>query len=428
MGQKSGIHEKLAIHGGRPVRFTPFPGYPLIGEEEVNAVSEVVRSGKLSMFDLDFLGGDKVQTFEEDFARYHGVRFGISVNSGTAALHVALAALQIGPGDEVIVPPYTFTATASSVLMNNAVPVFTDVSFATANLDTEKLEDAITPRTRAIIPVHLFGHPAEMGAIMEMADAHDLSVIEDCAQSPGAEYKGKKTGTFGDLAAFSFQRTKNMTTGEGGMIITDDEQLAHRCRLVRNHGEAFSMGQKREYLANVLGWNYRMTEMEAAIGIEQLKKLDAFNDVRIRNSQHLTKGLTGIEGITPAFEASYVKHVYSTYALRYNEKITGIPKKLFIKALAAEGIPIWNGYPHPLYENPIFKEKIVHGSQGCPFNCRFYQGKVDYAKTRCPISEELCNSVFGFSAIRPPSSLNDMDDIITAVKKILSHKNEFASD
>jgi dTDP-4-amino-4,6-dideoxygalactose transaminase len=428
MGKKSGIKNKLAIHGGIPVRSTPFPGYPLIGEEEVNAVSEVVRSGKLSMFDLDFLGGEKVRTFEENFACYHGVRFGISVNSGTAALHVALAALQIGPGDEVIVPPYTFTATATSVLMNNAVPVFTDVCLATANLDPEKLEEAITPRTRAIIPVHLLGHPAEMDTIIEIAKAHNLFVIEDCAQSPGAEYKGKKTGTFGDLGAFSFQRTKNMTTGEGGMIITDDKQLAHRCRLVRNHGEAFSMGQKREYLANVLGWNYRMTEMEAAIGIEQLKKLDIFNQIRVRNSHFLTKGLTGIDGITPAYEASYVKHVYSTYALQYNEQITGIPKPLFIKALIAEGIPIWNGYPHPLYKNPIFKEKIVHGTQGCPFSCSFYKGTVDYVGIRCPVTEDLCNSVFGFSVIRPPSSLEDMDDIITAVKKILSHKDEFAAN
>jgi dTDP-4-amino-4,6-dideoxygalactose transaminase len=185
------------------------------------------------------------------------------------------------------------------------------------------------------------------------------------------------------------------------------------------------MGQKREYLANVLGWNYRMTEMEAAIGIEQLKKLDTFNEIRIRNSRHLTKGLTGIEGIMPAFEASYVKHVYSTYALRYNENITGIPKPLFIKALTAEGIPIWNGYSHPLYKNPIFKEKIVHGTQGCPFSCSFYQGTVDYAGIRCPITEELCNSVFGFSAIRPPSGLKDMDDIISAVKKILAHKADF---
>jgi dTDP-4-amino-4,6-dideoxygalactose transaminase len=420
--------ERLALNGGKPVRTKPFPSYPLIGDEEVNAVSEVVRSGKLSMFDLDFLGGEKVRTFEDNFAQYHGVHYGISVNSGTAALHVALAALQVGPGDEVIVPPYTFTATASSVLMNNAVPIFVDVTPDTYNLNPEKIEDAISKRTRAIIPVHLFGHPAEMDAIMKIAKAHDLSVIEDCAQAPGAIYKDKKIGSIGDLAAFSFQRTKNMTTGEGGMITTDDEVLTHRCRLVRNHGEAFSMGQKREYLANVLGWNYRMTEMEAAIGIEQLKKLDSFNDVRIRNSHYLTKKLSGIDGITPAYEASYVKHVYSTYVLRYDEKITGIPKQQFIKALVAEGIPIWNGYPHPLYENPIFKEKIVHGSKGCPFSCSFYTGKVDYAGTRCPITEKLCNSVFGFSVIRPPSSLKDMDDIITAVKKILSHKDEFASN
>ena len=417
----------LALNGGRAVRTNPFPGYPLIGDEEVNAVSEVVRSGKLSMFDLDFLGGEKVRTFEENFARYDRIRYGISVNSGTAALHIAIAALQIGPGDEVIVPAYTFTATASSVLMNNAVPVFVDVTPDTSNLDPEKIESAITERTRAIIPVHLFGHPAEMDPIMEIACEHDLSVIEDCAQAPGALYKGKKTGTIGDLGAFSFQRTKNMTTGEGGMVITDDDELAHRCRLVRNHGEAFSMGQKREYLANVLGWNYRMTEMEAAIGIEQLKKLDAFNEVRITNSHYLSKKLAGIGGITPAHEAPYVKHVYSTYVLGYDERITGIPRSQFTKALAAEGIPLWNGYPHPLYQNPIFKEKIVHGTKGCPFTCGFYTGNIDYRKSLCPVTEALCRSSFGFSVVRPPAGTGDMDDIVTAVKKVMAHKDELSA-
>ena len=417
----------LALNGGEAVRTTPFPGYPLIGEEEVNAVSEVVRSGKLSMFDLDFLGGEKVRTFEENFARYNGARYGISVNSGTAALHIAVAALQIGPGDEVIVPAYTFTATASSVLMNNAVPVFVDVTSDTCNIDPEKIEAAITDRTKAIIPVHLFGHPADMDPIMEIAQDHDLSIIEDCAQSPGAIYKGKKTGTIGDLGAFSFQRTKNMTTGEGGMVITDDEELAHRCRLVRNHGEVFSMGQKREYLANVLGWNYRMTEMEAAIGIEQLKKLDAFNNVRIRNSHYLTKNLTEIEGITPPSEAPYVKHVFSTYVLGYDEKITGTPRSQFMKALTAEGIPLWNGYPHPLYVNPIFKEKVVHGTKGCPFTCGFYTGNIDYRESRCPVTEALCKSLFGFSVIRPPAGTSDMDDIVTAVKKVLTFKDELSS-
>ena len=424
MAGKAKNKNKLALFGGTPVRSQPFPGYPCFGQEEVDAVTEVVKSGKISMFDLDFLGGEKVRTFEDNFAQYHGVRYGISVNSGTAALHVALAALQIGPGDEVIVPPYTFTATASSVLMNNAVPVFVDVTPDTYNLNPEKIEEAISKRTRAIIPVHLFGHPAEMDAIMEIAEDHDLRVIEDCAQAPGAVYKERKIGTIGDLGAFSFQRTKNMTTGEGGMIITDDETFTHRCRLVRNHGEAFSMGQKREYLANVLGWNYRMTEMEAAIGIEQLKKLDTFNEVRIRNSRYLTEKLSGIDGITPASEASYVKHVYSTYVVRYDDKKTGIPKQQFIFALAAEGIPIWNGYPHPLYENPIFKEKIVHGSKGCPFNCNFYKGNIDYQRTRCLVTETLCNSLFGFSVIRPSAGIEDMDDIVTAVKKVLVHKDE----
>ena len=218
-----------------------------------------------------------------------------------------------------------------------------------------------------------------------------------------------------------------MTTGEGGMVITDDEELAHRCRLVRNHGEAFSMGQKREYLANVLGWNYRMTEMEAAIGIEQLKKLDAFNEVRISNSHYLSKKFAEIEGITPAHEDPYVKHVYSTYVLGYDEKIAGIPRSQFTKALAAEGIPLWNGYPHPLYENPIFKEKVVHGTIGCPFTCGFYTGNIDYRKIRCPATETLCRSVFGFSVIRPPAGTGDMDDIVTAVKKVLANKDELSS-
>lgn len=422
---KGSLPQRLAIFGGPPIRDRPFPPYPLLGDEEVVAVAEVVRSGKLSMFDVDFLGGDKVRGFEKDFARYHGIGYAVSVNSGTAALHVAVAAAGIGPGDEVIVPPYTFTATASSVLMHNAVPVFADVTLDTFNLDPGRVEEAVTERTKAIIPVHLFGHPAEMDAVMDIADHHHLAVIEDCAQAPGAEYRGKKVGTFGDLAAFSFQRTKNMTTGEGGMVITDDEKLAHRCRLVRNHGEALMAGQKREYLANILGWNYRMTEMEAAIGIEQLKKLDQFNAVRRRNAQYLTGKLAAIRGITPAYEAPHVVHVYSTYPVRYDAEAIGIPKKQFMAALEAEGIPVWGGYPHPLYDTPLFRERIAYGSAGCPFSCTLSGMGVTYAGHSCPVAEEHCRSVFGFSTIRPPSTVSDMQDIIDAIGKITENASQF---
>lgn len=417
-------NQKPALCGGIPVRIAPFPSYPCMGDEEVSAVMEVVQSGKLSMFDVDFLGGENVRGFEDGFAAYHGIGYGISVNSGTAALHVALLAANVGPGDEVIVPPYTFTATASSVLMANAVPIFADISRETSTLDPEKVKDAVTERTRAVIPVHLFGHPAEMDPILEIAEKYGLVVIEDCAQAPGAEYRGRKVGTFGDLAAFSFQRTKNIMTGEGGMVLTDDADLAHRCRLVRNHGEAFAMGKKREYIANILGWNYRMTEMEAAIGIEQLKKLDRFNTVRRKNAEYLTQELSKIPGITTPYTAPYARHVYGTYVLQYDGDVTGIPKDLFIRALEAEGIPVWGGYPHPLYENPIFREKIVHGSCGCPFSCEFYSGNVDYSRMSCPVTEEQCKTAFGFSVIRPPASEEDMKDIIEAVKKITRSKDD----
>ncbi|MDD1651988.1 MAG: DegT/DnrJ/EryC1/StrS family aminotransferase [Methanomicrobiales archaeon] len=428
MAPKGSSGAQLAMFGGRPVRDHSFPPYPLLGEEEVQAVTAVVRSGKLSMFDLDFLGGEQVRGFEEEFARYHGSRYAISVNSGTAALHVAVAAAGIGPGDEVIVPPYTFTATASAVLMHNGVPAFADVTPDTFNLDPGRVEEAITGRTKALIPVHLFGHPAEMDALMEIARDHDLAVIEDCAQAPGAEYRGRKVGTIGHLSAFSFQRTKNMTTGEGGMILTDDPDLAHRCRLVRNHGEAFMAGQKREYLANILGWNYRMTEMEAAIGREQLKKLDAFNAVRRKNARFLSERLSRFRGITPPVEAPHVVHVYSIYALRYHAEMVGIPKSRFIAALEAEGIPVWGAYPRPLYENPLFRERIAYGARGCPFTCTLAGSGTATPADSCPVAEEHCRSVFGFTTIRPPSTPEDMQDIVEAFGKIMENLGEFGRE
>lgn len=387
------------------IRKKPFPPYPVIGEEEANAVINVAKSGNLSMFDADFLGGVGVRKFEKSFAEYHEIEYAISVNSGTAALHTAISALNINSGDEVIVPPYTFTATATSVLMNNAVPVFVDVDSRTFNLNPEKIENAITERTKAIIPVHLLGCPAEMDSITKIAKRYKLAVIEDCAQAPGALYKGKKVGTFGHLATFSFQKTKNMTTGEGGMILTSDSALAHRCRLIRNHGEQFIAEHPREYLPNILGWNYRMTEMEAAIGIEQLKKLDKFNDIRIRNSNYLTKELSKIEGINPPYSAPYVKHVFHIYAVTYDQDMIALPREKFVRALEAEGIPVWRGHPRPLYENPIFKE-------------------WDYRKEPCPVTEELCQNVIAFYLIRPPATIEDMDDIVKAFEKIIGNIKE----
>jgi len=418
--------EKLAILGGEPVRKKPFPPYPVIGEEEIAAVNDVMKRGHLSSFAAstgpEFLGGRKIREFEEKFAEYHGVDYAIAVNSATAGLHISLAAAGVGPGDEVIVPPYTFTSTATSVLMHNAIPVFVDVDPKTYCLDPAKLEDAITPFTKAIIPVHLLGHPAEMDSIMRIANEHGLTVVEDCAQSPGAKYKNKLVGTIGDLGVFSFQETKNIMTGEGGMVITNDPLLAERCRMVRNHGEAVIKGKSRSYVSNIIGWNYRMTEIEAAIGIEQLKKLDKFNEIRIRNSKFLSKELSKVEGIDTPFEAPDIFHVYHIYGMRYNEEKMGIPRQIFADALNAEGIPCGTGYPHPLYENPLFKERLAYGDKGCPFTCKFYKGKVSYESGICPVAEDLCyKRAFWLFNIRPPATLEDMQDIVDAFVKIVEN-------
>lgn len=420
--------EKLAIFGGEPVRKEPFPQYPVIGEEEITSVNRVLKRGVLSGYAAsngpEFLGGKNVKKFEQKFAEYHGIDYAIAVNSATAGLHISLAAADIGPGDEVIVPPYTFTSTATSVLMHNAIPVFVDVDPKTYCLDPTKIEDAITPYTKAIIPVHLLGHPAEMDTIMQIAKEHDLTVIEDCAQSPGARYKNKLVGTIGNCGVFSFQETKNMVTGEGGMVITKDPLLAERCRMIRNHGEAV-IERNRSYISNIIGWNYRMTEIEAAIGIEQLKKLDKFNAIRIRNAKFLSAKLSKIKGINIPFEASDIFHVYHVYGMTYDEKEVGIPRKFFVDALNAEGIPFGTGYPHPLYENPLFKKQIAYGKKGCPFTCRFYKGKTNYKTGICPTAEDLCyHKALWFFNIRPPATLKDMQDVIDAFMKILEIKKK----
>jgi len=416
--------EKLALLGGKPVRTEPFPPYPIITDREINAVNEVLKSRQLSTFHSSFIGGKKVREFENNFAAYHAAKHGIAVNSGASALHVCVAAANIGPGDEVIVPPFTFTATATCVLMSNAIPVFADVDPETYNIDPKKIEEAITPRTKAIIPVHLLGNPANMDAIMKIANEYNLTVIEDCAQAPGAKYKNRLVGTMGNLSIFSFQETKNIMTGEGGMILTNDSQLAERCSMVRNHGEEIVFDKPRTYLSNMLGYNYRMTEMEAAIGVEQLKKLDEINDVRIRNSEFLIKKLSNLVCLKPQKLLPEAKHVYHIFGMTLDEKEIGIPRSKFIEAVCAEGVQITTGYPIPLYENPLFKEKIVHGDKGCPFTCKFYKGKVNYDTGICPEAEKLCKNSIWTGLIRPPATTEDMQDIADAIEKVVDNAGQ----
>jgi len=413
---------QLAILGGTPVRLKPFPPHPIIGERERHAVMEVLDQGSLSGFHANFMGGPRVQRFERDFATQFGMRHGIAVNSGTAALHVALAAAHIGPGDEVIVPSYTFTATAAAVLHHNAIPVFVDVEPRTFCVTAELIEAAITPRTKAVIPVHLLGNVCQMDAILNVAHRHRLVVIEDNAQSPGAKIGGRLAGTIGNAGTFSFVETKNMVTGEGGMVLTDNDELAERCRLIRNHGECYVVGKPRAYVANILGWNYRMTEIEAAIGSAQLTQFKEGTDQRVANGEFLDTHIR-LPGITPPYREPNVRHVYHLYALLYDEGVVGISRSVFQRALAVEGIPCSLGYPHPLYRNPLFQAGTAYGQDGCPFTCRPGVNPPDYRKLFLQVAEDLCNKrALWTNVVRPPATIDDMQDVVRAFEKIYEQR------
>jgi len=397
--------EKLAILGGRPVRRFPFPDYPRITSKDISAVTDVLKSGELSTFHRDFLGGEKVQLFEERFAEWHGIRYAIAVNSGTAALHVAIAAAGIGQGDEVIVPAFTFTATASAVCMAGAVPVFADVDPHTFNIDIQSVKKLLTDKTQAVIPVHLLGNPADMTALEDLQAASGVLIIGDCAQALGAERDARKVGTFGIAGCFSFQETKTLSIGEGGMVITDNEIFADKCRLVRNHGEAFLKNEPRPYMAKVLGWNYRMTEMEAALGASRFERIDKELAQRRELAQMLDEGVARIPFLTPQKTTENVIHGYSLYGLYYDEKKAGASRRMFLDALRAEGIPFSAGYPHPVYMNPIFE-----GKPGL-----------------CPNAEHLCEkSAIWTQVIQPPATRRDMKDVLDALDKVSDRIGDLA--
>ncbi|MHA1833322.1 MAG: DegT/DnrJ/EryC1/StrS family aminotransferase [Candidatus Baldrarchaeia archaeon] len=390
-----------------------FPRGIMIGEEEIEEVVAVLRSKRLTM-----LTGEKVHEFEKKFANYHGVRHGIAVSSGTAALHVALAAAGIGPGDEVIVPAHSFVATATCVLHQNAVPVFVDIELDTYNIDPDKIEEAITDRTKAIIPVHLNGHPANMEKILDVANKHDLTVIEDCAQAPTAAYKGKKVGTFGHIACFSFWEDKLMTTGgEGGMLITNDRELAERAELIRNHGERIIPGESRAYRHEVLGYNYRMTEMQAAIGIVQLRKLENMINKRIKNAEYLTERLNHIPGLTPPIVKDGYRHVYYKYIVKFEPKKFKVSLDGFLNALKKKGIPAEKRYPTPFNLQPLFRKKVGYGRTKCPFECPWYKGTIEYKPGQCP-NAEMAGKILFRLPMNAELSEEDLNDIACVVEEV----------
>ncbi len=413
---------KLAIKGGEKTRKIPFGKHPVIGKEEKEQVMEVLNSENLSTFVAApgeyFLGGKKIREFEEKFSKKIGTKYAVAFNSASSALHAAVVSVGVKPGEEVIVPPTTFTSTATSVLMHNAIPVFSDVKDDTYCLDPKKLQDVISDLTRAIIPVHLFGHPCDMDEIMNFAKKNNLKIIEDCAQAPGAKYKNKTVGSIGDCGVFSFQESKNITTGEGGMLLTNDEEIANISRMVRNHGEVIMPSmKKRTYRSEFLGWGYRMTELEAALGVAQVEKLEFLNEIRRKLAGYLEKEINKINGLSHV-KYDHVEHAYYVFAFSYDENKIGISRDLFFDALIAEGIPCFAGYVKPLYLNPLYQEKNA-------FAFKNYKGNVVYEKGICPVAEKLNErKLIGISVCTYPSTLNDMQDIVNAIHKILNNKQE----
>lgn len=427
----------LALNGGDPIRRVPFPAHNPIGVEERAAVLQVLESGVLSRFlgawHPDFYGGPKVRELEAAWAAFVGTRHAVSLNSATSGLVAAVGAAGIGPGDEVIVSPYTMSATATAVIAYHGVPVFADISGETFGLDPESVRARITPRTKAIIVVHLFGHPADMDAILPIARAHGLVVIEDAAQAPGAIYRGRMVGGLGDMTVFSLNYHKHIHTGEGGIVTTDRDDLAERLQLIRNHGESVVGDKGVTDLRNAFGFNLRLTEISAAIGSAQLAKLEPLLAERIRNADHLSRRIGALPGISAPIVREGCRHVYYVQPFLFDDAVVGVSRERFVKAIVAE-LPtspdrdwplISAGYGRPLYLLPMFQKRIAFAN-GCPFDCPHYHGHVDYAAGICPVTERVERSIIGTEFMRPPATLADMDDVVAAFEKVYEARAELA--
>ena len=349
---------------------------PLLGKEEIDAVIEVLSSGMIAQ-------GPKVDEFELAFSEYTGCEYSAAVNSGTAALHIALLAHGIGKGDEVITTPFSFIATANSILYTGAKPVFADIEPDTYNIDPEKIKEKINLKTRAIIPVHLYGHAADMKAIMEIAEDSRLVIVEDACQSHGAACHGKKVGSFG-TGAFSFYPTKNMTTSEGGMLTTNDKEVAEKAKMIRAHGS------KIRYLHEMLGFNLRMTDIAAAIGLVQLGKLNKFTAARQKNAEMLTTGLKNIPGMKPSITKPGYTHVFHQYTIRAKQRDE------FAAFLKTRDIGTGVHYPIPIHKQPFYKELGYNDS--------------------LPVSEKAVEEVLSLP-VHPALSEKDVQTIIAATKE-----------
>ncbi len=399
--------ERLAINGGTPVRTEPFPSWPVWGKEEEQALLEVLHSGKWG------IGGDKVPEFEEAFARFQDARYGICVTNGTAALEIALRAAGVGPGDEVVIPPYTFVATATACLSLGALPVFADIDPETYNLSPEAAEAQITERTKAIIAVHIAGCPADMDALPELARRYGLTLIEDAAQAHAAAWRGRRVGAIGDMGTFSFQSSKNLNAGEGGIILTDNEELAERCWSIHNVGR---VRQGAWYQHEMWGSNFRMTQWQAAVLLAQMTRLEEQSARREENARYLSQELAKL-GLRPLKRDPRVtQHAWHIFIFRYSPELArGASREAFIKALNAEGIPCAPGYV------PLYATNAVR--RGTEDNLRWVgrdPDEIERLHRPCPAAERACyEEAVWLSQSVLLGTRADMDSIVEAAAKVL---------
>ncbi len=415
---------ELAIFGGAPEIKSPLKPYCVIGEEERLAVDAVMRGGILSGYvgawcDA-FDGGPKVREFESRWAETFRCAYAVAVNSNTSGLVAAMGAIGLCPGDEVIVPPNTMSATAMAPIVYGGVPVFVDVEDETFCLDVEKVSAAITSRTKAILAVNLFGHPARLTELRRIADENGIYLVEDNAQGPLASEDARYAGTIGHIGVFSLNYHKHIHTGEGGVCTTDNERLSRRLRMIRNHAENVTNELAGGELTNLIGFNFRLTEIQAAIGLAQLQKVNRLVSARKEIAEELSRRLGVLPGVIAPKVRPGCNHVYYVWSARIDAEKTGVPRNILARALAAEGVPVSVGYVEPLYMLPVFQNKIAIGSSGWPFTL----SNRSYHKGLCPISERLYEEellevhVCSYSLDR-----RELDSVIAAFEKVFEARD-----
>jgi perosamine synthetase len=415
--------QTLALLGGTPAVQTHFKPFNTIGEEELAAATAVIRSGVLSAYigapGAAFMGGPRVRAFEDAAAKHFGVKHAIAVNSWTSGLIAAVGAIGLEPGDEVITSPWTMVATATAVLQWNGIPVFADIDPQTFNIDPASVEKLITPRTRAIMAVDIFGQSCNMRALREIATRHNVKLLCDTAQSPGATYYGQATGTLADIGGFSLNYHKHIHCGEGGILVTGDDRYAERLRLIRNHAEAVIDSNDPHELSNMLGYNFRLGEIEAAIATEQLKKLGPNIEGRQRVAVQLDAGLAALPGLTTPKVSDGCTHVYYVYGITLDTALLDVPREKIVAALRAEGLPgIMNGYQN-VHLYPLFQNRIAYGSKGFPWNSPYCEREVSYAHGICPVAEKLHSETFmGINICLNDYSSDDVKVVIGAFEKV----------